>query len=159
MRGSKDRLVVCAVIYEPVSTGNSLLTGKNQRFRPFSVHSGRSKSLHRSAFLSDSLIYLTGKIGQFAFGDVLMLQAEMDRRCFLKENRNERLPVFASEFFMNYANGRLPARMQLDDIQLILRASHIQTLRKGELPPTTKPVGRNLASPSGQIQSLCPSFH
>jgi hypothetical protein len=57
-----DRLVVCAVIYELVSTGNSLLTRKNQRFAPFLHIFGRSKALRRSGFLSDSPIQLTGKI-------------------------------------------------------------------------------------------------
>jgi hypothetical protein len=72
------------------------------------------------------------------FRDTFMLQAEMDRRCFMKENPKQNPPIFASEFFINYINERLPLRMQLDDSRLIIRTLRIQTLRKPDLQKQLK---------------------
>ena len=72
------------------------------------------------------------------FRDTFMLQAEMDRRCFLKENPKQELPIFISNFFITYINERLPTRMQLDDTQIIIRILRIQTLRKPELQKQLK---------------------
>jgi hypothetical protein len=67
------------------------------------------------------------------FRDMFMLQAEMDRRCFRRENPKQDPPIFVSEFFVNYINERLPLRMQLDDTRILIRTLRIQTLRKPDL--------------------------
>jgi hypothetical protein len=67
------------------------------------------------------------------FRDTFMLQAEMDRRCFLKEHPTQELPIFASDFFITFINDRLPARLRLNDVQILIRISRVQTLRKPEL--------------------------
>jgi Family of unknown function (DUF5681) len=72
------------------------------------------------------------------FRDTLMLQAEMDRRCFAKEHPTQELPIFASDFFITFINERLPARMRLNDVQILIRISRIQTLRKPELQKQLK---------------------
>jgi hypothetical protein len=72
------------------------------------------------------------------FRDTFMLQAEMDRRCFPKEHPTQELPIFASDFFVTFINERLPARMRLNDVQILIRISRIQTLRKPELQKQLK---------------------
>jgi hypothetical protein len=72
------------------------------------------------------------------FRDVLLLQAEMDRRCFLKEYPRQATPVFLSEFFVVIANSRLPKRMQLDDTHLFIRTARIGVLRKPVLQQQLK---------------------
>lgn len=67
------------------------------------------------------------------FRDVLMLQAEMDRRCFLRDNPGRASPIFVSDYLMVHANSCLPVRKQLDDSHLLIRIMRIQTLRKAEL--------------------------
>ena len=72
------------------------------------------------------------------FRHAFMLQAEMDRRCFPKEHPTQELPIFASDFFITFINDRLPARMRLNDVQILIRISRIQTLRKPELQKQLK---------------------
>jgi hypothetical protein len=67
------------------------------------------------------------------FRDVLMLQAEMDRRCFLRDNPGRAPPIFVSDYLMVHANSCLPVRKQLDDSHLLIRILRIETLRKAEL--------------------------
>ncbi|AEI04040.1 hypothetical protein OCA4_c29310 [Afipia carboxidovorans OM4] len=72
------------------------------------------------------------------FRDVLMLQAEKDRRTFWKENPKQPLPIFVSEYFATHINACLPKRMQLDDAHLLFRISRIETMR--DWPPRSGPV-------------------
>jgi hypothetical protein len=72
------------------------------------------------------------------FRDLLILQAEMDRRCFARTSPGQKSPMFASEFFIFYFNWRLPTRMQLDNDGLLNRAWSILTLRKAELQQQLK---------------------
>jgi hypothetical protein len=93
------------------------------------------------------------------FRDVLMLQAEMDRRCFLRDNPGRASPIFVSDYLMVHANSCLPVRKQLDDCRLLTRIMRIKTLRKAELQRRLKDnwaeFGLTLA-PNGTTPPLIP---
>jgi hypothetical protein len=90
------------------------------------------------------------------FRDTLLVQAEMDRRCFPKGNPKDRPPIFFSDVLMSMINSSLPVRMQLDDVRLILRIMRLRTLRKHELQQQLQrdwtglgiTVGKNVTTPS-----------
>lgn len=68
------------------------------------------------------------------YRDALILQAEKDRRNFRSKKGvvcNE--PIFTSELLVQLLNSSLPRRLQLDDLQLILRMDRTRTLKKREL--------------------------
>lgn len=95
------------------------------------------------------------------FRDVLMLQAEMDRRCFLRDNPGQASPIFVSDYLVVHANSCLPVRKQLHDSRLLTRILQIQALRKAELQRQLKKnwaeFGLTLA-PNGTTPPLIPLF-
>jgi hypothetical protein len=93
------------------------------------------------------------------FRDALMLQAEMDRRCFLRDNPGRASPIFVSDYLMVHAKSCLPVRKQLDDSRLLTHILRIQALRKTELQRRLKEdwaeFGVTLA-PNGTTPPLIP---
>ncbi len=82
----------------------------------------------------DSLEAARDRELRIRFRDTFMLQAEKDRRYFRSTTPlQDDVPIFISEILVTLLNSSLPKRLQLDDVQLIMRMDRARTLKKREL--------------------------
>ena len=82
----------------------------------------------------DSLEAARDRELRIRFRDAFMLQAEKDRRHFRSTTPlQDDVPIFISEILVTLLNSSSPKRLQLDDVQLIMRMNRARTLKKRDL--------------------------